>query len=323
MNTTHSSTVTISTRDLGRIGVLMGGISSEREVSLRSGQAVVDALLKSGCAVEPIDISTQDREEIMGLLRSKELGLAFVALHGKFGEDGAIQSILEELNIPYTGSASRVSEVTFNKVSTQRALRASGLPVADFFVAEASLVDLDAVMETLKEFPVVVKPSSEGSSFGVSVARSKDELPAALDHAFEFGPQAIIERFIDGRELTVGILDREALPIVEIRPHTQFFDYQSKYQKGLTDYIVPAQLSKEVADHVSQIALKAHQALGCECYSRVDIRLDKDDRPFILEINTIPGFTETSLFPKAARQAGVDFTNVCLRLIQLAYGKKK
>lgn len=323
MNTTNVSTATVSTSGLGRIGVLMGGVSSEREVSLRSGQAIIDALARSGCAVEPIDINTQDRSEIIVLLRSMNLGLAFIALHGKFGEDGAIQSILEELNIPYTGSASRVSEVTFNKVLTQKALRASGLPVADFFVADRSLVDLDAVMATLKEFPVVVKPSSEGSSFGVTVAQTKEELPAALDHAFEYGPQAIIERFIDGRELTVGILDREALPIVEIRPHSQFFDYQSKYQKGLTDYIVPAQLPQEVAEHVSQVALKAHQALGCECYSRVDIRLDKDDRPFILEINTIPGFTETSLFPKAARQAGIDFNNVCLKLIQLAYGKKK
>ncbi len=320
---TNASTVTVAPCDLGRIGVLMGGVSSERDVSLRSGKAVVEALTKSGCTVEGIEINTQDRDEIADLLRSMHLGLAFIALHGKFGEDGVIQSILEELNIPYTGSASRVSEVTFNKVSTQKALRAGGLPVADFFVAEAALVDLDAIMATLKDFPVVVKPSCEGSSFGVTVAHFRDDLPSALDHAFEYGPQAIIERFIDGRELTVGILDRQTLPIVEICPHNQFFDYQSKYQKGLTDYIVPAQLPADVADHVSQIALKAHQALGCECYSRVDIRLDKDNRPYILEINTIPGFTETSLFPKAARQAGVDFTNVCLKLIQLAYGKKK
>lgn len=323
MNKTHAVSLTVSTNDFGRIGVLMGGTSSEREVSLRSGRAIVEALIRSGCLVEPIDIKTQDKAELIELLGSMKLGLAFVALHGKFGEDGAIQSILEELGIPYTGSTSRVSEVAFNKVSTQKTLRASGLPVADFFVADVSLVDLDAVIQTLKDFPLVVKPSSEGSSFGVTVAHNKAELPAALDHAFEYGPKAIIERFIDGRELTVGILDHETLPIVEIRPHSQFFDYQSKYQKGLTDYIVPAQLPKEVADHVSQIALRAHQALGCECYSRVDIRLDKNNQPFILEINTIPGFTETSLFPKAARQAGVDFSNVCLKLIELAYGKKK
>lgn len=323
MMETNASAEAVTPCDTGKIGVLMGGISSEREVSLRSGRAVVEALTKSGCVVESVEINTQDRDEIADILRSLRLGLAFIALHGKFGEDGVIQSILDELNIPYTGSASRVSEVTFNKVSTQKALRAGGLPVADFFVAEAALVDLDAIMATLKDFPVVVKPSCEGSSFGVTVAHVREDLPCALDHAFEYGPQAIIERFIEGRELTVGILDREALPIVEICPHNQFFDYQSKYQKGLTDYIVPAQLPVDVADHVSQIALKAHQTLGCECYSRVDIRLDKDNRPYILEINTIPGFTETSLFPKAARQAGVDFTNVCLKLIQLAYGKKK
>lgn len=323
MNNINAPTVTIVPAAIGRIGVLMGGVSSEREVSLRSGRAVVEALTKTGYTVEAVEIETQDRDVILEALRSLRLGLAFIALHGKFGEDGAIQSILEELNIPYTGSASHVSAVTFNKISTQNKLRSSGLPVADFYVANASLVDLDAIVATLKSFPVVVKPACEGSSFGVTVVQSRDELPAALDHAFEYDPQVIIERFIDGRELTVGILDRTTLPIVEIRPHNQIFDYESKYQKGMTDYIVPAQLPDEVARNVAQVALKAHQALGCECYSRVDIRLDQNDQPYILEINTVPGFTETSLFPKAARQAGVDFTNVCLKLIELAYGKKK
>ena len=308
---------------LGTVGVLMGGISSERDVSLRSGLAVVDALTKTGCTVVPIDIDNHQREQIISKIRSADVQTAFIALHGKFGEDGVIQSILEEMNIPYTGSGTKASACTFNKVTTQKALRACGLPVADFYVADEASVDADAILLELKDFPIVVKPSCEGSSFGITVVHTKADLPAALTKAFGYGHEIIVERFIAGRELTVGILDQQALPIVEICPQKQFFDYEAKYQKGLTEYIVPAQLPDELAEHIGEIALKAHQALGCECYSRIDFRLDAQNRPFILEINTIPGFTETSLFPKAARQAGMDFSDVCLKLIQLAYGKKK
>lgn len=308
---------------LGTIGVLMGGISSEREVSLRSGRAVVEALVKAGCRVETIDISTHDRQTIIDAIRSAQVQVAFIALHGKFGEDGGIQSILDEINIPYTGSGTATSATTFNKVRTQRALRAAGLPVADFCVADAESADPGAVIRELKDFPLVVKPACEGSSFGVTIAQTPADLPASLKKAFEFGREVIIERFIAGREFTVGILDKQVLPIVEIAPQKQFFDFEAKYQKGLTDYIVPADLPQDVAARVSEIAFKAYQALGCEAFSRIDFRLDAQNRPFILEINTIPGFTETSLFPKAARQAGIDFTDVCIKLIQLAYGKKK
>lgn len=308
---------------LGTIGVLMGGASSEKDVSMRSGQAVVDALTKVGGKIVPVEIKSQERDAVIESLRSSGIQLAFIALHGKFGEDGTIQSILEELEIPYTGSGVLASARAFNKVTTQRMLRAAGLPVADFYVAQAPLIDVDAILEELKDFPLVVKPSSEGSSFGVTVAWAKDDLPAALDEALRYGPEIIIEKFIDGRELTVGILDGEALPIVEICPQKKFFDFEAKYQKGLTDYVVPARLEPSLASSVGEIALKAHQAVGCEGYSRIDFRLDREGRPFILEINTIPGFTETSLFPKAAKEAGIDFSQVCLKLIQLAYGKKK
>jgi D-alanine-D-alanine ligase len=319
--------MTLKTKDvmprLGTIGVLMGGVSSERDVSLRSGLAVVDALKKTGCTIVPIEIKSHEREQIISDLRLAEIQLAFVALHGKFGEDGTIQSILEDLEIPYTGSGIRASACAFNKVTTQRTLRACGLPVADFFVADAVDLDVDAIVDALKEFPLVVKPSCEGSSFGVTVVHSKADFPSALNEAFRYGNEIIVEKFIAGRELTVGILDHEVLPIVEICPSKQFFDFEAKYQKGLTDYIIPAQLSDGLTQRVGEIALKAHQAVGCEGYSRVDFRLDHANQPFILEINTIPGFTETSLFPKAARQAGIDFSDVCLKLIQLAYGKKK
>ena len=308
---------------LGTIGVLMGGVSSERDVSLRSGLAVVDALKKTGCTIVPVEIKSNEREQIIGDLRSAEIQLAFIALHGKFGEDGAIQSLLEDLGIPYTGSGIKASACAFNKVTTQRTLRASGLPVPDFFVVDAASLDVDAIVDELKDFPLVVKPSCEGSSFGVTVVQTKADFPLALNEAFRYGNEIIVEKFIAGRELTVGILDSQALPIVEICPQKQFFDFEAKYQKDLTDYIVPAQLPDELTQRINEIALKVHQTVGCEGYSRIDFRLDQDNQPFILEINTIPGFTETSLFPKAARQAGMDFSDVCLKLIQLAYGKKK
>jgi D-alanine-D-alanine ligase len=309
--------------DLGTIGVLMGGYSSERDISLKSGLAVVESLTKAGYSVVPLDINVRERDQIKKAIERANLRVGFIALHGRLGEDGTIQSILEELKIPYTGSGVQASERAFNKIETQTTLQKSGLPVPDFCAVRSNTLDIDKVAAQLKTFPVVVKPACEGSSIGVTLVRRTEEYKAAFNEAFRFGPQVIVEKFIPGRELTVGILDREALPIVEIKPQKEFFNFEAKYQKGLTDYVVPAPLAAEVARNVQSIALKAHQAMGCETYSRVDFRLDPDNRPYILELNTIPGFTETSLFPKAARQAGIEFTDVCLRLIALAYGKKK
>jgi D-alanine-D-alanine ligase len=315
--------MTSGAKDFGTIGVLMGGYSSERAISLKSGLAVVETLGKAGCPVVPIDITVREREQIKSVIKNANLGVGFIALHGALGEDGTIQSILEELNIPYTGSGVAASVRAFNKATTQKILKEHRLPVPEFFVAQKDSADVGVIAAQVGSFPVVVKPACEGSSIGVTLARQKEDLSVALTEAFRYGKEAIVERFIPGRELTVGILDREALPIVEIRPQKQFFDFEAKYQKGMTDYIVPAPLSAELAREIQAIALKAHQAVGCEVYSRIDFRLDPENRPFILEINTIPGFTETSLFPKAARQAGLEFTDVCLRLIKLAYGKKK
>ncbi len=310
-------------KDLGTVGVLMGGYSSERAISLKSGLAVVESLSKVGCSVMPIDITVREREQIKNTIKNANLGVGFIALHGALGEDGTIQSILEELGIPYTGSGVAASVRAFNKIATQRILKENRLPVPEFCVAQKDSADVEVIAREVGSFPVVVKPACEGSSIGVTLARQKEDLSVALAEAFRYGKEAIVERFIPGRELTVGILDREALPIVEIRPQKQFFDFEAKYQKGMTDYIVPAPLAADLVREIQAIALKAHQAVGCEVYSRIDFRLDPESRPFILEINTIPGFTETSLFPKAAREAGIEFTDVCLRLIKLAYGKKK
>jgi D-alanine-D-alanine ligase len=309
--------------EFGTIGVLMGGYSSEREISLKSGRAVVESLTKAGCSVVPLDINVRERDQIKRTIQNAGMGVGFIALHGALGEDGTIQSILEELNIPYTGSGVTASIRAFNKIETQKLLQERGLPVAEFTTAKADSFDAEAIAAQMKGFPLVVKPACEGSSIGVHLARQKEDLVVALKDAFRYGNEVIIERFIPGRELTVGILGREALPIVEIKPQNQFFDFEAKYQKGMTDYVVPAPLPADLARNIQAIALQAHEAIGCETYSRVDFRLDPANRPYILEINTIPGFTETSLFPKAARQAGMEFTDVCLKLIQLAYGKKK
>jgi D-alanine-D-alanine ligase len=310
-------------QQLGPVGVLMGGFSSEREISLKSGHAVVESLSKAGCPVVPLDIQVRERDQIKEAILQAKVRVGFIALHGVLGEDGTIQSILEELGIPYTGSGVAASVCAFNKISTQRILKAHHLPVPDFCTALSDSADLEGITREMGSFPLVVKPACEGSSIGVTLARDKKELALALEEGFRYGKEVIIERFIPGRELTVGILDREALPIVEIKPQKQFFDFQAKYQKGMSDYLVPAPLAAELTREIQAIALSAHQAVGCEVFSRIDFRLTPDNKPFILEINTIPGFTETSLFPKAARQAGIEFTDVCLRLIELAYGKKK
>jgi len=310
-------------QSLGTIGVLMGGYSSERDISLKSGHAVAESLTRAGCLVLPLDINVRERDQIKNSIERAHVKVGFITLHGALGEDGTIQSILEELGIPYTGSGVAASVRAFNKIETQNILQTRGLPVPKFCAVRQGSEDIERIAGVLQAFPLVVKPACEGSSIGVTFARRKEDLPAALAEAFRYGPDAIVEAFIPGRELTVGILDREALPIVEIRPQKQFFDFQAKYQKGMTDYLVPAPLPEGLAHSIQRIALEAHQAVGCEAYSRIDLRLDPDNKPFILEINTTPGFTETSLFPKAARQAGMEFSDVCLRLIALAYGKKK
>ena len=178
-------------------------------------------------------------------------------------------------------------------------------------------------MEQLNGWPVVIKPACEGSSIGITIVSQKEELKAALSKAFQYGHEILVERFIPGRELTVGIIGSESLPIVEIRPKKAFFDFEAKYQSGMTEYIVPAPISPDLAEQIQDTALQAHLALGCRDFSRVDIILDQESRPYILEVNTIPGFTATSLLPKAAKQAGLEFPELCLLLTQMAYGKKK
>ena len=311
-------------KQLGRIGVLMGGYSSEREISLRSGTAVAESLKRQGGEVVSIDITVRDKEKITSLVRSYILDVAFIALHGRLGEDGAIQSILEEIGVPYTGSGVEASRLALDKVLAQDLFQKSGIQVP----AHISLYKQEAahhagLIQAIDFYPVVVKPAREGSSIGISLVRAPEGLAEALQKAWKYDDKVLIEQYIQGRELTVGILGDEALAPIEIRPKAEFFDFKAKYSSGATEYIVPAHLPQELADKVRQSALAAHRALGCADLSRVDFILAENNAYYVLEVNTIPGFTSTSLLPKAARVMGIDFDRLCLQLAGLAYGKKK
>ncbi|MBF0484267.1 MAG: D-alanine--D-alanine ligase [Candidatus Omnitrophica bacterium] len=307
----------------GCIGVLMGGYSSEREVSLRSGKAILDALLAAGCDAKGLDIQSEDEREIKKQIQEAKIDVAFIALHGKLGEDGKIQNILEQLNLPYTGSGVQASQLSINKVLAHMIFNQNGIKTPEYVALHKSdeFVIEDIIKKLGGKFPLVVKPACEGSSIGIHFAESKETLLSAIESSWQFVDQVLIEQFIKGRELTVGILGNDCLPVIEIKPKRDFFDYTAKYQKGLTDYLIPAPLPEELAGKVQKLAFAAYKSLGCEDLSRVDVMLDEKDQPFVLEINTIPGFTETSLLPKAARQAGVDFQSLCLRLVGMAYGK--
>jgi D-alanine-D-alanine ligase len=308
----------------GRIGVLMGGYSSERGISLKSGSAVLEALKEEGCNVVALDIQERDEQRISSQISAADLDMAFIALHGQLGEDGRIQSILEPLDIPYTGSGPAASRLALNKASTQRLLRENQIRVAPFLaVSRSDNVSAADIKQELKNPPWMVKPVGEGSSIGISMVEDPNSLGQALDLAWQYGEEALVEKFIKGRELTVGILDQTPLPVIEIRPGGKIFDFTSKYQAGQSEYIVPAPLSETQAARCQQQALKAYQLVGCRHLARIDMILDPSGVPFILEINTIPGFTATSLLPKAAKEIGYSFNQLCLALVEMAYGKKK
>lgn len=308
-----------SKKGLGRIGVLMGGPSTEREISLKSGQAVLEVLKESGLDAVGVDITTDNIEEDIALIKSQHVDCAFIVLHGRFGEDGQIQKILEILKIPYTGSGVQASRLAMDKIASLEIFERNGLKIPDYEVVEKNT---NWSLHKELGLPLVVKPATHGSSIGLSIVNERQDLERAVNFAFSFDKRVIIEEYIKGRELTVGILDDKALPVIEIIPKKPFFDYEAKYKAGMTDYIVPAKLPKVISKKIQNVALSAHKVLGCFGCSRVDIILNEGNIPYILEINTIPGFTSTSLLPKAAKAAGIDFKVLCIKLIKLAYEKK-
>jgi len=306
---------------LGRIGVLMGGPSSEREISLKSGKSVFDALRQIGVNCVAINIVNDDRDENIELIKLQGIDCAFLALHGHFGEDGSIQEILDTLEVPYTGSNSLASKLAMDKIASKQVLEICGIPVPGYQVIDKLVYNKNWKPEAKFSFPLIVKPAGNGSSIGLSIVDRNDELGKAIELAFQYDEKVLVEEFIFGRELTVGILADKALPVIEIVPKHRFFDYAAKYQAGLTDYIIPAHLDSNIAALVQETALKVHRFLGCSGCSRVDIILSNDNRPYVLELNSIPGMTPMSLVPKAVKVLGMDFPQFCIKLIELAYEK--
>jgi D-alanine-D-alanine ligase len=247
--------------------------------------------------------------------------MAFVALHGKFGEDGTVQELLENMDIPYTGSSSSASKTAMNKITAKEILKAANIPVARHeILVRADSDKYPAMRPYFKNLgsSLVVKPSNGGSSIGLNIVSNDNELMAAIEDAFIYDDKLIIEEYIPGREITVGIIEDRALPIVEIVTKRKFFDFTAKYEKGLTEYIVPAEIEEKIYKKCQDIGLASHKALSARSFSRVDIMLNDRLGPVVWEINTIPGLTATSLLPKAAKAAGIDFESLCLKILESA-----
>jgi D-alanine-D-alanine ligase len=294
----------------GRIGVLAGGPSNEREISLRSGRAVHDALLGEGLDSVFFDV----KNEIDEIIKKSRIDVAFITLHGRFGEDGTVQRMLEDAGIPYTGSRVEASRAALDKAVSKDIFIRNLIPVPKHMVLTKGRPypgDCDKL-----GMPIVVKPHLEGSSIGLSIVRDRGLLRGAIDKAFEYGDKVILEEYINGRELTVGILNDEALPVIEIVPRNKVYDYDAKYRDSATKYIVPAPISEDLSANASRLGVLAHKTLGCRSFSRVDMMMASSGDIFVLEVNTIPGMTERSLLPKAARATGLRFGSLCVKILE-------
>jgi len=290
------------------ITVLRGGPSAEREVSLRSGAAVAQALRSLGHQVDEVDPIPGNLQIPAGTQ------VVFLALHGTYGEDGTVQSELEELGLPYTGCGVSASLYAFDKILTKRRCLKAGVPSARF----ERFIDASAPWPNGWKPPVVLKPTRQGSSVGLQFVDRIEDFPSALAESLGHGGEVLMEERIVGRETTVGILDGSPLPVVEVRPKSGSYDYANKYTAGRTEYFCPADFEAAVTAQIQQAALAAFHAVGGRDYARVDVMVQPDGSPVVLEVNTLPGMTETSLLPKAAAAAGIPFPQLCERMVQLA-----
>lgn len=298
------------------VAVLKGGPGSERPVSLATGAGVERALQELGATVIGVDVRDENFVVPQGVT------LAFNAIHGTFGEDGQLQEILENRGIPYTGEGVLGSRLAFDKIASKERFRERGIPTPDWEIVTGG-------EKPLMPVPLVVKAPREGSSVGVYVVKAAGELEAALQDAAQYDQRLLIEEFVRGLELTVGVLGDRALPIVQIQPKEGFYDFKNKYPflegnaGGSAEHLCPAPLDSALTERIQELALAAHRALDLEVYSRVDFLLNEDGRPFVIEINTIPGMTETSLLPEAAAAAGLSYTALCARIVQLSLARPR
>ncbi len=305
-----------------KVLVLMGGTSEEREVSLRSGQAVYEGLKEAGYEVEALDFTSEN----MARIKESCPNVVFITLHGKNGEDGTVQGYLELLGIPYTGSGVLASAVCMNKVMSKKIFAFEGLPTADFIVIKKSSFYKNANdISVIKDLglPVVIKPATQGSSVGTTIVKAAKDILPALELAFSLDKEVLVEKFIAGTELTVTVLGNDklkTLPVIEIVPKNEYYDYESKYIPGMSEHIIPARISEEARELVERISCKAYEAVGCRGYARVDLILDQKGIPYVLEINTLPGMTGTSLVPDAARAEGINFPDLLDLFVKMALG---
>ncbi|WP_017755612.1 D-alanine--D-alanine ligase family protein [Calidifontibacillus oryziterrae] len=306
-----------------RIAVLYGGTSAERDVSLSSGKGVMNALQKKGYEVVGIDFNPSRLHELINL----DVDLVFIALHGRFGEDGRLQGFLDMLNIPYVGSGVLGSALAMDKVKSKRMFEREGIRVAKDQTIYRATYNRNQFSFELT-FPAVVKPVREGSTIGLTIAHNEQELLQGIDDAFKYDDDVLIEEFIGGMEVTVAVLGElgkeQALPVIEIVPKNKYYDYESKYAPGMSDHIIPARVSDEITDYLQKNAVLAHQTLGCKTYSRTDFIVPFDGSlPVVLEVNTLPGMTPTSLFPDAAREMGLSYEDMIEKLVQLTVKELK
>ena len=294
------------------IGVLMGGLSAEREISLKSGGAVADALRSRGYRVVEIDL---DRN-LPTVLAREGIDIAVNALHGRFGEDGCVQGVLELMGIPYTGSGVLASALAMNKIFARQLFAAAGLTVARCVVVRRG--ESFSLAEAPFSLPVVVKPSQEGSSVGVSIVRSAEQLAPALELAHRYDNEALVEEFIAGKEIQIGILEDEASGAIEIVPKNEFYDFEAKYTVGGAEHIIPPRLSGDHLRQALETGKKAHLALDCSGYSRVDLLVHENGLCYVLEVNTLPGMAATSLLPEIAQAAGIGFEDLVERILATA-----
>ena len=301
------------------VAVLAGGTSSEREISLTSGRQVLAALKDKGVACDLYD--PRDFVETVNSLAAGSYDVVFIAMHGKGGEDGAIQGVCEWLGLPYTGSRLRASAIAMDKYCAKALYADAGIPISpSVLLREGDPFDSDEIIEKVGG-KCVVKPNKDGSSVGMSIVHTIDELAPAIKKAFEVSDEVVVEGFIEGTEITVAVLgndEPEALPVIEIVPHAEFYDFEVKYSPTGADHIIPARLDKDVYEAAQRYAVMAHHALGCRGMSRSDFIVNQDGECIILETNTIPGMTPTSLLPDTARHAGYEFGDLCIKIIQLA-----
>jgi len=296
----------------GKVAVLLGGRSAEREVSLKSGGMVLGALRRAGVDAHPFD----PRDRGLDALISERFDRVFIALHGRYGEDGTMQGALELLGIPYTGSGVLASALAMDKWRTKLVWQSAGIPVPRYELLSAGS-DFTAVAARLG-LPIMVKPANEGSSIGMTKVKRAADLDEAYALAANYDPLVIAEQFIDGAELTGGILGRQVLPLIRLETPRDFYDYDAKYVSDDTRYILPCGLPEAEERAIGELGLRAFDALGCRGWGRVDLMLDRAGKPYFLEVNTSPGMTDHSLVPMAARHAGIPFEDLCVRILEAA-----